>query len=751
MLPFHLFRKPFSLYTKFILLICAVGISTGVLLGWYVIDQHQKELTKSLKHTGGILVKNLAAISRYSVLTQDVLRLNQLMEGPLAIEEVVYVLFLDSEGRILASQGKGIHSSLLPAKGESPLPLQLDHLPFSPTPPSIFTPFIVGDINGQVGLKTLPEEGDSSDSFFAPPKEIIFDFAVPVFRRRSDSSFQDLQTIETEIGSSASVPTLYGFVRLGLSTAGLQEDFVANRIWLIQVMTILILCAVIVTIIATNRLIKPLRDLAHTAIRIGQGELTPTLKPTSRDEIGDLTRAFNTMTDSLKARDKQLARHVNNLEALNSLSSLINSASHLEGLFSDVSEFLLQKGYFSGIIIFSYEQRSREIRPAFSYGIPPSQLPRLQSLHWVLPEDDSPDTLTNLIHQEQSLLIPSMEEEGHLVPSPVRETFQSLGWNSMVFAPLQHPTEVFGFIVGARDSRPCSPSDENFLTALSHQMNVAMAKIDAYQDLARLAESLEERIAIRTKELEDANHRLLELDRLKSAFVSTASHELRTPLTSIHMFVDNMLKGVGGKLSDNHRHYLSRIQTNVQRLRRMISQLLDLSRIESGKIHLQFQPCHLRALLEAAVESLRPLGEEKDIDFSLICPKDLPPMLADEDKFHQILTNLIHNSIKFTPAGGKISVIADKPDEYSFRISIQDTGCGIQPEERDRLFAPFTQGQSGSKSGVGAGLGLAVTKHLVELHGGTISLDNLPQEGTNVTISVPIHHDAMMPRERTPV
>jgi PAS domain S-box-containing protein len=232
--------------------------------------------------------------------------------------------------------------------------------------------------------------------------------------------------------------------------------------------------------------------------------------------------------------------------------------------------------------------------------------------------------------------------------------------------------------------------------------------------------------------------RLKELDKMKSDFVSGVSHELRTPLTAIKVSVDNMLDGVIGEFNEKQIAYLTRIKANTDRLARLINDLLDLSRIEAGKI--DFRPTNLSlvTLIKEVAESLRPVAAEKLISLNIASPDREVMAWADRDKVVQVLMNLIGNALKFTPAHGKVTVVVGKNGDQWVRVSVADTGLGIPTEEADRIFDKFYQiAQSSKQKTKGTGLGLTICKDLVEMQGGQIWVESEGGQGSTFAFTLP--------------
>jgi signal transduction histidine kinase len=259
----------------------------------------------------------------------------------------------------------------------------------------------------------------------------------------------------------------------------------------------------------------------------------------------------------------------------------------------------------------------------------------------------------------------------------------------------------------------------------------------AYRQLEQLTQTLEQRVRERTQELQCANEKLQELDRLKSAFVSIVSHELRTPMTSVNGYVNNMLTGLTGPLSEKQTHYLRRMQHNVERLIRLINDLLDLSRIEAGRIELHLATLSLTDVVAEAVEGLQSMAYDKSVTLVVQAGQEPSAVRGDRDKLHQVLTNLVHNAIKFTPAGGTVLVETKRSDDC-WLVSVVDTGCGVASEELDRIFERFYRCESTGPGVRGAGLGLAITKSFVELHGGRIWAESTPGHGSRFSFTLPL-------------
>jgi signal transduction histidine kinase/GGDEF domain-containing protein len=273
-----------------------------------------------------------------------------------------------------------------------------------------------------------------------------------------------------------------------------------------------------------------------------------------------------------------------------------------------------------------------------------------------------------------------------------------------------------------------------------------MKPLNLEEMVVRLQKVLDERQRfVRLKDfaaqLEKANQELRRVDEVKSEFVSIASHELRTPLSTIKNAVQLILRGKAGEINQTQADFLSLAEKNINRLTNILNNLLDLSRIESGKIGMKFVEMDLKDPIDFSLSSLRPQTDEKSIHLKMEIPKDVPFVYGDREKIEQILMNLIGNAIKFTPDGGEITVSAKLLTQTgnSVAISVKDSGIGIPENQLDKVFEKFHQvDKSLNRSAGGTGLGLAITKGLVEAHQGKIWVESEVGKGSTFTFTLPI-------------
>ncbi len=249
----------------------------------------------------------------------------------------------------------------------------------------------------------------------------------------------------------------------------------------------------------------------------------------------------------------------------------------------------------------------------------------------------------------------------------------------------------------------------------------------------------------KNRQLEESYSKLRELDRLKSNFLATMSHELRTPLTSVIGYSEMMLEGLGGPLTAEQREYLGIIMEKGENLLQLITSILDISKIEAGRVRLVVSEVDPAQLMRDAVATVLPLARKRGL--KVTCePSSLPKIQADRDKVRQCLVNLCSNAVKFTQPGGHITVYAEEMADERLVFHVADTGIGISEEHVGKVFDVFYQvdGSSTREYG-GAGLGLAIVKSFVDAHGGDVMVRSAPGVGSTFSVIFPLRPPAPGP------
>jgi signal transduction histidine kinase len=317
----------------------------------------------------------------------------------------------------------------------------------------------------------------------------------------------------------------------------------------------------------------------------------------------------------------------------------------------------------------------------------------------------------------------------------------------VIVKPVLHLKDVSDKIArGMLDLRADIRTGDEF-EELSHAFNRMLRHLTTVQDELR---EVNTDLDCKVDELAQVNLRLYEMNKLKDDFLAAMSHELRTPLNSILGFSD--IVAGADNLSDKQKRFVQNIQTSGRELMLLINDLLDLAKIESGKMALQIVEFTVDDLVAKQVNSMMPLAAKKNIDLSFAVDPALPAMLQDSGKMQQILNNLLSNAIKFTPEGGRVQVRVGRFDKITLELIVEDTGIGIALEEQETIFEKFRQGKTilGQHDTMtrlysGTGLGLSIVKELSKLLGGEVLLDSEFGKGSTFRVRFPFRLEEPSP------
>jgi signal transduction histidine kinase len=306
-------------------------------------------------------------------------------------------------------------------------------------------------------------------------------------------------------------------------------------------------------------------------------------------------------------------------------------------------------------------------------------------------------------------------------PELIRAVAESTGLRALLVVPMMREGEAIGCITTSF-TEPGNFSEKQIalLKSFSDQAVIAIEN-------ARLFREIQEKSA----QLEIAN-------KHKSDFLANMSHELRTPLNAIIGFSEVLLEKMFGEVNEKQLDYLKDIHSSGKHLLSLINDILDLSKIEAGRMELDLAEFDLPAALQNAMTLVKERAQRSGIALALEVDPALRTVTADERKFKQIMLNLLSNAVKFTPQNGKVSVRAS-PAAGAFEVAVTDTGIGIAPQDQRSVFEEFKQvGRDYTRKAEGTGLGLALTKRFVELHGGSIRLHSEPGRGSTFTFTIPV-------------
>ena len=309
----------------------------------------------------------------------------------------------------------------------------------------------------------------------------------------------------------------------------------------------------------------------------------------------------------------------------------------------------------------------------------------------------------------------------------------------VIVKPLRHLRDVSDAVTRGNIALRAEIHTGDEFEELSTAFNRMLRTLITIQDELRQANvNLDGKV----DELAQVNMRLYEMNMLKSDFLATMSHELRTPLNSILGFSE-VLAGIDA-LDDKQKRYVQNIQKSGKTLLEMINDILDLAKMESGKMETRLADFRMQQIIAAQADMARPLAEKKNIDLETSIEPDLPPMHQDQARVQQIVNNLLSNAIKFTPEGGRVSVTVARDEADCLVMRVTDTGVGIAVEDQQVIFEKFRQGRVGVPSGdamtreySGTGLGLSIVKELCKLLGGEISVASELGKGSTFTVRIP--------------
>ena len=334
-----------------------------------------------------------------------------------------------------------------------------------------------------------------------------------------------------------------------------------------------------------------------------------------------------------------------------------------------------------------------------------------------------------------------------------------LGFDGLLHIPIKGKDSVLGLLSMAVVKKEAR--DRDFvepLVSLGRLVAIALTVgHDLEQNMGR-ERRLKAEVESTTRELEETNKRLIDrvrelkslygelqrrveeltnANRAKDEFLSIVSHELRTPLTSLTGFLSILLDEEAGPLVDQQRKFLGIAKQSATRLNLIISDLLDVSRIESGRLNLEMGECSLYEILQASYEGLKASAQNKAIQLRLHALPTLPLIWGDPSRLQQVVDNIVSNALKFTERGGEIDVIGEEKGDF-LQVSVRDTGPGLSTDEQEKVFDMFYQADASTRrSAGGAGLGLAIARGIVNMHGGQISVQSEKGKGATFSFLIP--------------
>src|SRR5438105_57200 len=439
----------------------------------------------------------------------------------------------------------------------------------------------------------------------------------------------------------------------------------------------------------------PLEHLASAAQKIEAGDLGVRIESRSPYEVGTLERAFDTMARSLEERDRAQQEYLDEVRTVNAVSDAVVGVTDRERIFAESLNRLVALVKADAAAIVLRDGTGHDLTPANAVNIEPETAMAIAS-EVLSAKTGDPDVV-----QRSEIPQGTLKSAAH-VPLSTRGVITGL--LSVYFKGEAEITE----------------SEARTLRTVARLVSVAKENADL------------------VGELRDNNFQLERANRLKSEFLANVSHELRTPMNAIIGYSKLMLDGLDGELNAQQEADLQRVTTAADNLLGLINGLLDLSKIEAGRMEINVEELDVRPIVEEVVALVRPQSDSKELDVRATIPADLPTILADRARFRQILVNLMSNAVKFTDKGA-VSIAATSGDGW-VTISVADTGIGISRDAQAYIFDEFRQADaSTTRRYGGTGLGLAISKRLVALHGGRIWVESGIDGGSVFSFTMPVH------------
>ena len=429
----------------------------------------------------------------------------------------------------------------------------------------------------------------------------------------------------------------------------------------------------------------------------------------------------------LEAHKAALTRRLDQLEALNAVGESVSASLDLDEVLTTIVTHAVELSGADGGSILEFDPEAEEFRVRTTFGSSPGLLSALRSVRVGLH-----DTLVGRAARERRpLQVPDLLEGAD---DPHLALLRDAGWRCVATVPMLRQDRVVGALLIRRRAPGVIDDDTlELLETFASQSSLALTNAQLF------------------RRLEQQSAELAVASRHKSEFLASMSHELRTPLNAIIGFSEVLLDRMFGDLNDRQAEYLGDIHDSGRHLLALLNDILDLSKVEAGQMVLEPGPVDLSTLLRSTLGLVRERAARSALTLRLEDGDDLPVAEADELRIRQVVLNLLTNAVKFTPPGGTVTVRVDRRDT-EVEISVQDTGVGIPPADRERIFESFQQGERVTSAQEGTGLGLTLSRRIVELHGGRLWVESEEGKGSTFHFTLPVHHpvvEAEEPHEAT--
>ena len=425
----------------------------------------------------------------------------------------------------------------------------------------------------------------------------------------------------------------------------------------------------------------------------------------------------------LRARTDELTRSVEQLTALGEVGRAVSSTLDLDTVLDTIVTRANQLAGTDGCSILEYDEAAELFRLRASRYADPWEAAALDPIARATPIPKGQGVAGRAALHREAVHIPDIAVEG-AYESPVRAPLLQAGYRALLGVPLLRDEQVIGVLTVIRKTPgDFAPEVVRVLTTFAVQSALAIQNARLFHEIAN-----------KSRQLEAAS-------RHKSEFLANMSHELRTPLNAILGFSEVLAERMFGEVNEKQAEYLQDILSSGRHLLSLINDILDLSKVEAGRLELELGRFHLPTALDNALTLVRERATRHGITLTQTVDQRLGDIVADERKVKQILLNLLSNAVKFTPEGGRVGITATAADG-AVTIAVSDTGIGIAPEDQAAIFEEFRQvGREDARKQEGTGLGLTLAKKFVELHGGRIWVQSQVGQGSTFSFTLPVRLD----------
>lgn len=737
---------------RILLVIILVVVTITASFFTYFIFYIRNVLNQQIEAEGVALVDSISQSSELGAITGEPAFLEQVFNIAMDNEQTVFIAVYNRDGKIIHK------ASRRPMDFSLPLLILQD----------------IGDINKPfMGSLAKLTRGN------------VDDFYAPIRSETAEALTEEILGTPEEM--RAARPTI-GLVRLGLSRERIKSVLRQSVIVALIIALVALAIGTVLAIVLSRRITRPLKELEAGTRHIAEGDLDVRLTVESNDEVGTLAHAFNTMVGAL--RETTISRDYFDgiLKAMSDMLIVVDEEGRLKHINDQVLKFLgytaeellgkpaedlfdTEKVDFEGTVWrplieagFLFESESimkRKNGTTLFVELSGSTLERgsgkmdiIVNAHDITERKQADEDLRQSEEKYRDLfesahdMIQSVSVEGKF-------DYVNKRWLDVMGYTPEEVKKLTLMDIIRRDQVPhCMSIYEKvmsgetfervetiFVTKQGKEIYVECNINGQFKDgkfvsaRAIYRDVTERKIA--EDKIKEANRELMRLNQVRSEFTSMVSHELRTPLSSIKAGIDIVLKGIDGPVADAQQETLGIAKQNVDRLTKLIGNILDYTKLEAGKMEIAFEKMKMNDLVKEVYNLMRPAVERKDIAFTIKAPDKIIEVVCDPDRMKQVVINLINNALKFTESKGWIQIRLSRTDG-EVKVEVEDNGAGIKQEDQSKIFEMFGQAaHKGEWKASGSGLGLTICKQIMELHDGNISVSSIYGKGSTFAITFP--------------